>query len=168
MGLAIALTSGSLALNSLPVPSHLQGWPPLVAGAMAQAQEATFSTEEIIGYANAVLEMDTPRTEAYDKIQALLTERNIDANAVPLTCTGTANLNTLPRNLRSSVRTIIVDYCNQASTIVQANGLTARQFNAITAAHPQDETLSEQIRTALIQLQQQSQGTAPAPSEATP
>jgi hypothetical protein len=58
------------------------------------------------------------------------------------------------------VRTIVVNYCNQASQIVQANGLRNERFDAITAAYPEDATLAEQIRAALMQLQQQSQ-TAP-------
>lgn len=129
----------------------------------AWAQDSNISAEEISGYAAAVLQMDSPRNEAYSQIKTLLTGTGYDVNSIDMSCTGTASLNQLPRNLRGSVRTVVVDYCNQASTIVQANGLTVREFNAITAAHPQDPALAEQIRTAMIQLQQQSQGsTRPA------
>jgi hypothetical protein len=107
--------------------------------------------------------MDSPRNEAYSQIKTLLTGTGYEVGSIDMSCTGTASLNQLPRNLRSSVRTVVVNYCNEASTIVQANGLTVRQFNAITAAHPQDPALAEQIRAAMIQLQQQSQeSTQPA------
>jgi hypothetical protein len=129
----------------------------------AWAQDSGASAEEITGYAASVLQMDGPRNEAYSQIKTLLTGTGVDIASIDMSCTGTANLNQLPRNLRNTVRTVVVNYCNQASTIVQANGLTVRRFNAITAAYPQDPALAEQIRTAMIELQQQSQGsTRPA------
>ncbi len=125
-------------------------------GAAAWAQDSGVSAEEVVGYAASVLEMDAPRNEAFSQIKTLLTGTSHDISSIDMSCTGTANLNQLPRNLRSDVRTIIVNYCNQASTIVQSNGLTVRRFNTITAAHPQDPALAEQIRAAMVQLQQQS------------
>ncbi|MEA5452290.1 DUF4168 domain-containing protein [Leptolyngbya sp. CCNP1308] len=125
-------------------------------GAAAWAQDSSVSSEEVTGYAASVLEMDTPRNEAFSQIKTLLTGTSYDISSIDMSCTGTANLNQLPRNLRSDVRTIVVNYCNQASTIVQSNGLTVRRFNAITSAYPQDPALAEQIRAAMVQLQQQS------------
>ncbi|PSR15890.1 hypothetical protein C8255_20730 [filamentous cyanobacterium CCP3] len=120
------------------------------------AQDSGISEEQIIGYATSILEMDAPRNEALSQIRTLLTGTGQDLASIDMSCTGTANLNQLPRNLRNSVRTIVVNYCNRASDIVKANGLTARQFNEITAAYPQDPALAEQIRAAMIELQQQS------------
>ncbi|MGG6239802.1 DUF4168 domain-containing protein [Nodosilinea sp. AN01ver1] len=128
----------------------------LITLGSAWAQDSGVSEEEIIGYATSILEMDAPRNEALSQIRTLLTGTGQDLASVDMSCTGTANLNQLPRNLRSSVRTIVVNYCNQASDIVKANGLTPREFNAITAAYPQDPALAEQIRAAMIELQQQS------------
>lgn len=125
-------------------------------GAAAWAQDSSVSSEEVTGYAASILEMDAPRNEAFSQIKTLLTGTSYDISSIDMSCTGTANLNQLPRSLRSEVRTIVVNYCNQASTIVQSNGLTVRRFNAITAAHPQDPALAEQIRAAMVQLQQQS------------
>lgn len=130
----------------------------ITLGSAALAQDSNTSTEEVMGYAASVLEMDAPRNEAFSQIKTLLTGTSYDISSIDMSCTGTANLNQLPRNLRGDVRTIIVDYCNQASTIVQSNGLTVRQFNEITAAHPQDQALAEQIRAAMVQIQQQSGG----------
>lgn len=125
-------------------------------GSTAWAQNSSVSSEDITGYAASVLEMDAPRNEAFSQIKTLLTGTSYDISSIDMSCTGTANLNQLPRNLRGDVRTIIVNYCNQASTIVQSHGLTVRLFNMITAAYPQDQALAEQIRAAMIQLQQQS------------
>ena len=151
---AIAMTGFAMALSgvSLPVPTANS---PLRLGA-AHAQESDISSDEIVSYAASVLEMDPYRTQAYTQIKNLLADIDHDMSAVDMSCGGNANLNQLPRNVRSDVRSIIVSYCNQASNIVQRNGLTVRQFNTITAAYPQDPGLAEQIRTALIQIQQQS------------
>lgn len=122
----------------------------------AWAQDSGISEEDVIGYATSILEMDAPRNEALRQIRTLLTGTGQDLASIDMSCTGTANLNQLPRNLRNSVRTIVVNYCNRASDIVEANGLTPREFNAITAAYPQDPALTDQIRAAMIELQQQS------------
>ena len=130
----------------------------------AWAQDSGVTAEEVTSYAASVLQMDSPRNEAFSQIKTLLTGTSYDVASIDMSCTGTDSLNQLPRNLRNSVRTVVVNYCNQASTIVQSNGLTVRRFNAITAAHPQDPALADQIRTAMVQLQQQSQGSRPANS----
>ena len=131
----------------------------------AWAQGSNVSSEEIMGYARSVLEMDGPRNAAYNEIKALLTGTNYDVAALQMRCGETPNLNPLPRRLRRQVRSILVNYCNQASDIVRANGLRVDQFNAITSAYPEDPTLAEQIRTVLMQLQQQ---TPSQPSQVTP
>jgi hypothetical protein len=135
-------------------------------GAAAQAQDSDVSPEEIVGYATSVLEMDSHRSEAYGEIQTLLTGTGYAINSVDISCMGTANLNQLSRNLRNSVRAIVVDYCNQASSIVEANGLTVRRFNDITAAHPQDPALAEQIRTVMVELQQSQESPQSSSSSA--
>ncbi|WP_017301058.1 DUF4168 domain-containing protein [Nodosilinea nodulosa] len=152
---AIAAAVASLSLLAgagVQVPTASGG---ITLGA-AWAQDNGISPEEVTGYAASVLQMDSPRNEALSQIKSLLTGTDQDINSIDMSCTGTANLNQLPRNLRSSVRTIVINYCNQASQIVESNGLTVRRFNAITAAHPQDPALAEQIRSAMIELQQQS------------
>jgi hypothetical protein len=156
LGVATALASITLMAGAINVslPSRLGGG---AFGTPAMAQDrGAVTPEEIRGYAASVLQMDAPRNEAYGQIRTLLSGTNQDISGIDMSCTGTANLNQLPRNLRSSIRAIVVNYCNQASEIVQANGLKVRRFNAITAAYPQDPALAEQIRAAMVQLQQQS------------
>jgi len=150
----LAITGLSVALTGVPLPG-LAG-PDSLMVRVAQAQDNEISSDEISSYAASVLEMDPYRTQAYDQIKNLLSGIDYDMSAVDMTCAGTANLNQIPRNVRGEVRSIIVNYCNQASRIVERNGLSVRRFNVITAAYPQDPGLAEQIRTALIQIQQQS------------
>ncbi|HIK45069.1 MAG TPA: DUF4168 domain-containing protein [Leptolyngbyaceae cyanobacterium M65_K2018_010] len=166
--MALLVSSTSLAVGAGPLQVSWPGFGRLTLGAVAWAQSLRVSPEEVMGYARSVLEMEALRLAAYEEVKALIANSNQDINAIDLRCTALSSLNQLPRNLRDGVRAIVVDYCNQASQIVQANGLSNNRFDAITAAYPQDATLAEQIRTALIQLQQQSQGVsrpaaAPAP-----
>jgi Domain of unknown function (DUF4168) len=137
-GLAPELAAGSITAGLKP----------------ALAQSDAVSEAEIRGYANSVLQMDSPRTAALNQIQALLSGVNYNPAQVDMTCPNTRNLNQLPRQVRSEVREIIVNYCNQARAIVEENGLTVRRFNSITEAHQSDTALAERIRTALIQIQQ--------------
>jgi len=163
LAVALLLASTSVTISAVPLRLSVPIAGEITLGAAAWAQDLKVSPEEIMGYARSVLEMEAPRTEAYNKIRELLSGTNYDINTINLRCTATNRLNQLPRNVRSSIRAIIVDYCNQASEIVQANGLRNDRFDAITAAYPQDPDLAEQIRTAMIQLQQQSQnGPRPA------
>jgi hypothetical protein len=154
--LAMILATASVGVGGVRLqpqgPANPLSW---TVGTAALAQNHGFTAEQIMGYAASVLEMDPPRTEAYNEIRTLLANTNHDVDTIDMTCSSTAGLNQLPRSIRSDVRTLVINYCNQASSIVQSHGLTTRQFNAITAAYPQDATLAEQIRTALIQLQQQ-------------
>lgn len=162
---AVAMTSFSMAASGVNLSIGGVPGSPMVLGTV-QAQETDISSEEITSYAASVLEMDPYRTEAYTAIQNLLTDIDHDMSAVDLSCAGTSNLNQLPRNVRPEVRSIVVNYCNRASTIVESNGLTVSRFNTITATYPQDPGLAEQIRTALIQIQQQSNpDTESAPPE---
>jgi hypothetical protein len=161
---AMAITGLSMVLSGTPLPFSVDKQA-LVVGA-AQAQDSNISSEDITSYAASVLEMDPYRTQAYNQIKNLLSGIDHDMSAVDMSCAGTANLNQLPRNIRSDVRAIVVDYCERANDIVEQNGLSVTQFNTITARYPQDPGLAEQIRTALIQIQQRSvQESEPAPAE---
>lgn len=120
----------------------------------AQSQPATITSEEIVGYARAVLQMDRLRTAAYTQVKDILMAENLDASQFNLTCTNANNLPNVPRRVRSQVREIVVGYCSQAAEIVVNNGLSVNRFNQMTAAHQQQPTLEAQIRQAMIELQQ--------------
>lgn len=122
--------------------------------AQAQPRSETITAEEITGYARSVLQMDAPRTEAYTRVKNLLMAENLSASELDMSCPNANSLSNLPRRIRSQVREIIVRYCTQAAEIVVSNGLSVSRFNEITAAHQQTPALQEQIRQAMIDLQQ--------------
>ncbi|HEY9880461.1 MAG TPA: DUF4168 domain-containing protein [Leptolyngbyaceae cyanobacterium] len=155
----LILLAGVMALltNVLGVVIQQRGPFLTLETAQALAQGTDVSQEEVQNYAASVLQMDGPRNEALNQIKSLLSRVNYDVSRVDMTCPNTRNLNQLPRQVRNDVREIVVNYCNQARTIVEGNDLTVRRFNTITEAHQSDPALSERIRTALIQLQQQKQ-----------
>ncbi|HEY9763011.1 MAG TPA: DUF4168 domain-containing protein [Trichocoleus sp.] len=153
------LLAGVMALltNVSGVVIQQKGPFPTLGVAQALAQGMDVSQEEVQNYAVSVLQMDGPRNEALNQIKTLLSQVNYDIAQVDMTCPNTRSLNQLPRQIRNDVREIVVNYCNRARTIVEGNNLTVRRFNTITEAHQSDPALSERIRTALIQLQQQKQ-----------
>ncbi|MGD1907081.1 MAG: DUF4168 domain-containing protein [Leptolyngbyaceae cyanobacterium] len=124
-----------------------------LSGRLALAQTA-ISEAEIDQYANAILQMESHRSEAYTAISNQLLAANVDLNQVSLGC-AESNLSALPRPLRREVEALRIGYCNQARDIVDQNGLTAQRFNEITNAHRADGALGDRVRQVLIRLQQQ-------------
>jgi hypothetical protein len=57
-------------------------------------------------------------------------------------------LNDLPGN----VRQIAVNYCNQAISIVEGNGLTITRFNEIRVAQDADASLLNRIQQTIMEL----------------
>lgn len=154
-GLGLGATTLALIGSSFQLASPTPGGLPVIVPLSAHAQGA-LTEEEVYSYAAAVLQMDGPRNQAYTEIKDLLMSVNQDVNSVDMTCTQTRSLNNLPRSVRQQVRTLVVNYCNQAQDIVENNGLTVSRFNEITEIHRQDPDVAAQIRTALIKIQQQS------------
>jgi len=153
---ALAVVAAGLAVGGWAVTELAAPNPGLSQTLLAQTDDfsSDFSEAEIYSYAASVLAMDGPRTAALSEIQALLADVDQDITQLDLSCTTTQTLNRLPRSVQRQVRTLVIDYCNLAQGIVENNGLTVERFNAITTAHNQDGALAEQIRTALIKLQQ--------------
>ncbi len=156
VGLTVGLLTGlGTPLAHINIGNDLNGHglpgEPFGNSALAQT---VISDPEIDQYANAVLQMDPARSEAYTQIANQLLAANIDLNRVNLGCAH-SNLSAAPRALRQEVEALRVGYCNQARDIVEQNGLTAQRFNEITAAHREDANLAERIRQALVRLQQQ-------------
>ena len=126
--------------------------------AHAQASGQVIASNDIIAYAQSVLEIDGPRNEAYTEIKNILIEADVSSNRsdLPLRCGSNRNisqsLSSLPRRVRPDVRSIIVSFCNQAREIVVENGLTVRQFNDITALHRGDPALAERIQEQMLIL----------------
>lgn len=112
----------------------------------------TFTEEEIASYAAAVLQMEDARQQTYSEISDLLTSEQLDVTTFDLTCTAAEQLD-MPRSVRGQAKKMLITYCNDALALVETNGLTAEQFDRITAAHDQDETLFEQIQSEIRALQ---------------
>ena len=124
------------------------------------AAHAQVSTEDITNYALSVLQIDGPRNQAYTEIKNILIEADLRINHsdVTLSCDSTRNISrnlaSLPRGVRPDVRSIIINFCNEAREIVENNGLTVRDFNAITGYHREDPALADRIRAEMLSLQE--------------
>jgi hypothetical protein len=92
LGLAMVSLGFSLVVSNLSLTPQLQGMPQLEIGQVVLAQAGDVSDDEVMSYAAAVLQMDTPRTEAYTRIKDLLSQANADIDSVDLTCTNNPNL----------------------------------------------------------------------------
>lgn len=145
----VSLTVGLLTAGGTLIDGSRQG---TRSSAVALAQTAV-SAAEIDQYANAILQMEPARSEAYTQIANLLLAANLDLNQVDIGC-AQSNLTAAPRALRQEVDELRVGYCNQARDIVDQNGLTAQRFNEITTAHREDAAVVDLIRQSLTRLQQ--------------
>lgn len=147
---AAGLITGSIALAELPAPLS-EAVPLATRPAIAQVE---VTPDEIGQYAQAVLEIDGHRAEAYTQIKNLLLSVNFDIGDVSVSCSNTQQISKVPRAVRQQVRNLFVGYCNRAQDIVQGTGLSPRRFNEITSAHQENNALSERIQQELIRLQQ--------------
>lgn len=112
----------------------------------------TFTTEEIANYATAVLAMEDIRRTAYIDISQLMDIAKEDVTRYDLRCLSADGLKTLPRTVRSQVRRVLINYCNDAQEIVLDNGLTVDVFNSMTVNHKKDEELANQIKSEIVRL----------------
>ncbi|MEM6254650.1 MAG: DUF4168 domain-containing protein [Cyanobacteria bacterium P01_D01_bin.156] len=133
---ATLLASVWLPISSLWQSSHAQN----------------FTEQEISNYATAVLAIEEVRITAYEEIADLMTIANEDVTRHDLRCINVDGLKTLPRAVRSQVRRLLVDYCNDAKEIVEDTGLTPEMFNVITQNHRENEELAQQIQLELAKL----------------
>ena len=135
--------------------------PIMLSAARAQVDgQAVTSIEDITRYARSVLQIDGPRNQAYTEIKNILIQADLGNNRsdLALSCGSnrniSQNLSRLPRDVRPNVRSIIVNFCNQAREIVEGNGLSVRQFNDITDLHRGDPALAERIQEQMLILQE--------------
>lgn len=120
----------------------------------ARAQEITET--EVANYANAVFDIEVLRIAAFDAAdQALVAAGSeIGVAGTPLSCTASeiSDMPDMPKPDQVSLRTVLVEFCNEASEAVEANSLTTSEFNAITAAHKEDPALAERIQAVIGDL----------------
>ena len=121
----------------------------------AQAQ-ALITDEDVADYARAVTAIEPPRQEAFAAASDILTsaDSNLSLLDYPLSCTE-AQLDAMPdisRADRVSLRTVLVEFCNQASDLAEENNLTPLRFNTITTAHRDDPDLTARIQAEIGSL----------------
>ncbi len=111
-----------------------------------QAQTAgAVSPEEVQRYASSVLGIERLRTEALVQIQQFTEGDALQG----LAC---HQSNTV-RRLSRQAKDVFVQYCSQAATTVEDNGLSITRFNEITVAQQGDAELTNQVQETLQQLQ---------------
>ena len=111
---------------------------------IARAQE--FSNEQIRKYAQAVLNIEDLRRQAYQDIQRIIGTQPPD-----IICN---QPNTL-RNLPTNAQKIAIDYCRNSKTIVERSGLSVTLFNNITTRVQSDQNLKRKIQNAMIEIRRQ-------------
>ena len=140
---AIALGSfGSLQLSALLMRTP------------AQAQEASLPTEEeIASYANAVSSIEPLRQAAYgsasDALVAANSELSLESTSLSCLDSELSDLSEADAEVRLSLQSILVEFCNEAGGIAAENGLTPQRFNEITNAQRGDRDLAQDIRAAI-------------------
>lgn len=106
------------------------------------AYAQSISDSDVQSYARSVLAIEPLRQSAYEEIKGI-------SGSVPrIECHRPSSLNDLPGN----VRQIAANYCNQAISIVEGNGLTITRFNEIRMAQDADSSLLNRIQQAIIEL----------------
>ena len=145
-GLVIAL--GSLICTQI---GFVLFWKPPTAQAQA------YTEDDVDNYARAVAEIEPRRQTAYELASNILASTNggeISLSDTPLKCTATrlSDMPNVPRVNRVDLRTVLVDFCNDASEIAEENDLTPKRFNDITQAHREDAALTARIQAAIAAL----------------
>ncbi|TRT81668.1 MAG: DUF4168 domain-containing protein, partial [Microcystis aeruginosa Ma_AC_P_19900807_S299] len=108
-------------------------WTTEVVSFRSSAYTQDFTADQIKRYAKAVLSIETERKKAYQAISQILGK-----SPPVITCNHLESFNNLP----ADAQRIAVDYCNKSKKIVQDNGLTAAEFNAITNRIRSDDSLN--------------------------
>jgi hypothetical protein len=146
------LFSQSFVIGFLAAAGLASGWVPSLSehspeqmfSTAAVAQSAPSKTD-LQNYARAVLAVEEVRQLSYRDIKKIVGSGGIPAIA----CHKPKSLQGLPQN----VRVIAVEYCNKSKKIVESNGLTIDQFNAITMTVQNDPNLEKQVQAELLELQ---------------
>jgi hypothetical protein len=118
-------------------------WQPAALVLRQSARSQDLNANQVNRYAKAVLAIEGERKKAFQEIQTLI-------GRVPpqLTCTNRDSIKKLPRNAQA----IAVNFCNVSKKIAQESGLSADEFNRITAAARKDANLKAQIQRAIMDL----------------
>lgn len=140
----------STQLGSLLSTGHVSAFMPA-----AHAQAMT--DEDVTNYAQAVAKIEGQRQIAYAAASDVLAAAGSEKGVLetPLSCQA-HQLKDMPNDLaktdRLSLLKILVDFCREARSTAEADSLTPKRFNSITAAQQADPKLAERIKTAISEL----------------
>ncbi len=144
--LAIALSALTIAQLSLLLTSK-QTLP-----AYAQA----LTDEDIASYARAVIDIEATRIAAYSEASDILTAANSELSIldIPLGCVRNrlSDMPDIPKADRTELRTVLVNFCNEASQLAEESNLTPQRFNSITEMHREDPEVAARIQAAIGDL----------------
>ncbi len=124
------------------------GWLVTFLGHPRLVRAQTFSDREVTSYARAVLAIETIRRVALREVRNLLKRQDLPA----ILCTQVDRI----QQLSPPVRRVVLGYCRQSKTLVEGNGLSAREFNRITLTQERDPHLRQRIQAVLLRLMAKS------------
>ncbi|TVQ45380.1 MAG: DUF4168 domain-containing protein [Gloeocapsa sp. DLM2.Bin57] len=113
-----------------------------LCGGVVRAQ--TLSDEQISNYAQAVMQIESNRQQAYAEIQQIMGE-----NPPDIVCNQPSSYNSLPEDAAQ----IAIIYCQTSENIVKDTGMTVEQFNQITQQVRQDQELEQKLLDVMRSLQ---------------
>ncbi|HLO88286.1 MAG TPA: DUF4168 domain-containing protein [Nostocaceae cyanobacterium] len=113
------------------------------------AQNPKFNNTEILNYAQALLEIEPVRQEAFEKIKTAINGREVPE----IVCNKPSSIN----GLSGEVKKIAVEYCVNSQKIVEKYGLTSEIFNKITVEVQSNNELKRQVYNTLLRLQKTPQ-----------
>lgn len=142
----IASLLAAMSFSCEVIPDFSRQPSPLTPSSSAYTQN--FDEKQINQYAQAVLQIENHRLQAYQEIQALM------GNSPPeITCNQPKTFKSLPQKAQK----VALNYCFQAKKIAEESGLTDEQFNTITVRLKTDQNLKLRIYNALIRIQREQQ-----------
>lgn len=124
---------------------------------MPAAHAQTMTDEDVTNYAHAIAKIEAQRKLAYEAASDVLAAAGSEKGVLetPLSCQA-HQLKDMPSSLaktnRLSLLKILVDFCREARSTAEADSLTPKRFNSITAAQQADPKLAERIKTAISKL----------------
>jgi hypothetical protein len=142
---AIALGSSAL----IPLVAHFNPTP------AAQAQER-ITDEDVTNYANAVVAIEPLRLAAYESASDILAAAGSEQDILesPMSCLATqmSDMPDVAKDSQTSLREVLVNFCNEASQLAEDNNLTPQRFNAITEDHRANDETLKRIQDAIAEL----------------
>ena len=128
------------------VPELSRQTPQLIFNFTPNTQAQEFSNEQIRKYAQAVLEIEDFRQQAFQEIQTIIGTQPPD-----IVCNQPNTFRNLPRDARK----IAANDCRTSKTIVQRSGLGVAVFNNITVRAQSNQNLKKKIQNFMIQIRRQ-------------